>query len=263
MLPGPGTMLTTPGGNPTSAISSAIRSALSGVSSAGFITTVFPAARAGPIFQLQNISGKFHGTIIPTGPERLAQHVVQEAGFDRDDVALDLVRHPAEVAERGRGPGDVEVPAVTHRMSGVERFETRQLFGLRFDQVGQPKEQAATLRSLESSPRPGNAADAAATARSTSRRAGLGDRRDDRTVVRIERLEGRAIERIDERAVDEQTIAEANVRPGPKRHGRGSGRSNPAAQISTGTDGSWPLEMSAGSSGSAFSQTSSMARFGA
>ncbi len=66
--PCPGTMLTTPGGKPTSAISSATRSEVSGVSSAGLRTTVLPAASAGPIFQLQNISGKFHGTIIPTTP---------------------------------------------------------------------------------------------------------------------------------------------------------------------------------------------------
>ena len=34
----------------------------------GFSTTVLPAASAGPIFQLLNISGKFHGTIWPTTP---------------------------------------------------------------------------------------------------------------------------------------------------------------------------------------------------
>ena len=45
-----------------------MRSVDSGVSSAGFITTVLPAASAGPIFQLVNISGKFHGTICPTTP---------------------------------------------------------------------------------------------------------------------------------------------------------------------------------------------------
>ena len=61
-------MLTTPGGMPASTMSSATRSELSGVSSAGFMTTVLPAARAGPIFQLQNMSGKFQGTIIPTTP---------------------------------------------------------------------------------------------------------------------------------------------------------------------------------------------------
>ncbi len=40
----------------------------SGVSSAGFSTIVLPAASAGPIFQLVNMSGKFHGTICPTTP---------------------------------------------------------------------------------------------------------------------------------------------------------------------------------------------------
>jgi hypothetical protein len=37
----------------------------------------------------------------------------------------------------------------------------------------------------------------------------------------------------------------------------------PGCQIWTAVDGSWPLEMRAGSSGSAFSQTSSIDRFGA
>jgi len=45
-----------------------MRSVESGVSSDGFSTTVLPAASAGPIFQLVNISGKFHGTICPTTP---------------------------------------------------------------------------------------------------------------------------------------------------------------------------------------------------
>ena len=40
-----------------SAASSANRSAVSGVSSDGFMTTVLPAASAGPIFQVAIISG--------------------------------------------------------------------------------------------------------------------------------------------------------------------------------------------------------------
>ena len=47
---------------PASAINSAIRKLDSGVISAGFNTTQFPAAKAGAIFQLVNINGKFHGT---------------------------------------------------------------------------------------------------------------------------------------------------------------------------------------------------------
>ncbi|CAB4950316.1 unannotated protein [freshwater metagenome] len=58
----------TPFGKPTSAASSDTRSAVRGVSSDGFITTQLPAASAGAIFQLTNISGKFQGTIEPTTP---------------------------------------------------------------------------------------------------------------------------------------------------------------------------------------------------
>ena len=69
----PVTRLNTPAGTPASATSSARRSAVSGVCSAGFRITVQPAARAGAIFCTAIISGKFHGTIwaqTPTGSRR-------------------------------------------------------------------------------------------------------------------------------------------------------------------------------------------------
>ena len=68
VLPSPVTMFTTPGGKPTSLHSSANASAVSGVNSAGFSTTVFPAASAGAIFHATMRSGKFHGMIWPTTP---------------------------------------------------------------------------------------------------------------------------------------------------------------------------------------------------
>ena len=68
MRPGPTTTLITPSGMPASSASSAKRSAESGVSSAGFSTTVLPAASAGPSFHAAIASGKFHGTISPTTP---------------------------------------------------------------------------------------------------------------------------------------------------------------------------------------------------
>jgi hypothetical protein len=40
----------------------------SGVSEAGFITIVQPAAIAGPILRVPIASGKFHGVIINVGP---------------------------------------------------------------------------------------------------------------------------------------------------------------------------------------------------
>jgi len=55
--------LTTPSGNPASLISSPILKAVKGVYSAGFNTTVQPAARAGPSFQAIIKAGKFHGII--------------------------------------------------------------------------------------------------------------------------------------------------------------------------------------------------------
>ena len=46
-------------------------SAVSGVVSAGFSTTVFPAASAGAIFHASISSGKFHGMIWPATPSGL------------------------------------------------------------------------------------------------------------------------------------------------------------------------------------------------
>ena len=62
------TMLTTPAGSPTSSITSARRYASSGVSGAGFSTTVEPDASAGPIFNMIVKSGTFHGTMQPATP---------------------------------------------------------------------------------------------------------------------------------------------------------------------------------------------------
>ena len=56
-------MLTTPAGNPASWQSSAKASAVRGVNSAGFKTTVFPVARAGAIFHAAMSRGKFQGII--------------------------------------------------------------------------------------------------------------------------------------------------------------------------------------------------------
>ena len=55
--PYPGTTFNTPSGTPASAASSASASAVNGDCSAGFNTTEFPAASAGPSFQAVMISG--------------------------------------------------------------------------------------------------------------------------------------------------------------------------------------------------------------
>ena len=66
----PGTTLITPGGMPARPASSARASAESGVSEAGLITIVQPAASAGPALRRIIAEGKFHGVIAaqtPTG----------------------------------------------------------------------------------------------------------------------------------------------------------------------------------------------------
>ena len=64
----PVTTLSTPAGIPACTASSAKASAQSGVSGAGFTTTVQPAARAGEILRVIMASGKFHGVMAPTTP---------------------------------------------------------------------------------------------------------------------------------------------------------------------------------------------------
>src|SRR6185437_16232786 len=66
--PMPVTTLSTPLGNPASSANSPRRSAVSGVSSAGFNTTVQPAASAGAHFQVASKNGKFHAMTAPTTP---------------------------------------------------------------------------------------------------------------------------------------------------------------------------------------------------
>ena len=66
--PSPVTMLTTPGGSSAWRQMSAKMSAVSGVVSAGFSTTVFPHASAGAIFHASISSGKFQGMIWPATP---------------------------------------------------------------------------------------------------------------------------------------------------------------------------------------------------
>src|SRR5918996_2077351 len=61
--PGPGRTLTTPGGMSASAMIPASSMAVTGVSMAGFSTTVFPVAMAGAIFQTAIMYGTFHGMI--------------------------------------------------------------------------------------------------------------------------------------------------------------------------------------------------------
>ena len=66
--PSPVTMFTTPSGSSACWQTSANKSAVSEVVSAGFNTTVFPVARAGATFHANINNGKFQGIIWPATP---------------------------------------------------------------------------------------------------------------------------------------------------------------------------------------------------
>ena len=66
--PFPTTTWKTPSGRPASSASSTSRTAVNGVSSAGFTTMVLPVASAGPTFHEVMAIGKFHGTMAATTP---------------------------------------------------------------------------------------------------------------------------------------------------------------------------------------------------
>ena len=66
--PRPLTTLTTPGGKPAASKSGAIARIEADACSAGFSTTVFPAASAAPTLAARIASGEFQGTIRPTTP---------------------------------------------------------------------------------------------------------------------------------------------------------------------------------------------------
>ena len=125
---------------PASSTSSARRSAESGVSAAGFSTTVLPQASAGPSFQLAMLSGKFQGTIRPDDAERLAEGRVHPAR-DGDRLAVVLVdRAGVEVEDLG-DHADLAARA-RDRLADVLRLDLGELLGVLLDERREPPQQA-------------------------------------------------------------------------------------------------------------------------
>ena len=164
--PGPTTTFTTPSGSPASSASSEKRRAVSGVSSAGFRTTVFPAASAG-----RELPGGDRQREVPGGDqsddaERLADGEGLPAR-DRDRVA------EQPLGRARRSSGRCRRPSPSRR--GRRRWPCRRC-APRVPRA--PRGGAASVSATECSRRarspgasarqPGRAAFAAATARSTS-----------------------------------------------------------------------------------------------
>ena len=66
--PRPCTTFNTPGGRPAACAASASSEQVIGAHSGGLRMQVLPAASAGPSFQVDSISGAFHGVITTTMP---------------------------------------------------------------------------------------------------------------------------------------------------------------------------------------------------
>src|SRR5205823_14128624 len=90
--PPPVTRLTVPAGKPASDISSTRSVAQCGVSLDGLKTTVFPATRAGIIFQHGIAMGKFHGVMIPATPIGWRMLIAHLSGSSDGVVSPNILR---------------------------------------------------------------------------------------------------------------------------------------------------------------------------
>ena len=152
-LPGPATTLRTPSGRPASSAIRSSSSAVSGVSSAGFSTTVLPAASAGRDLPRGDQQREVPGHDQADHPERLAERHVDAAG-DRDRLARAAA--PGRRRSSGRSPRP-SPSRRARRRSACRRFAPRAW-------PGRPLARRARRR--------GGASSAARSAGATARQAG-------------------------------------------------------------------------------------------
>ena len=119
--PGPATTFSTPSGSPASSAIRSSSSAVSGVSSAGFSTTVLPAASAGADLPGGDRQREVPGHDQADDAERLAEGHVDAAG-DRDRVPEQPLRRAGVVAEGLDDHPDLAA-GVADRLAGVARLE--------------------------------------------------------------------------------------------------------------------------------------------
>ena len=168
--PNPGSMLTTPSGNPASTINSPMRSATEGVCSAGFITTVFPVASAGASFHASISIGKVPGDDLSHHADRLMPGVAEEVAVDGDGLAVNLVGPSGEIAEAADRRRHVHRLRHGNGLAVVQGFEARPAHrhASRSDRRGGGAAVRAPMRASFRHGPCSNAARAALTAFSTS-----------------------------------------------------------------------------------------------
>ena len=135
--------------------------------------------------------------------DRFAVHIIEEAGIDRRQETLELVRHPPEIAEASGGARNVQPARVAHGVARVRRLDADERLGLLIDRIRKLEEKPAALGGVHSRPaflrRLGGINGGVHVLRP-----GLGDLADQRIVVRIRDRNCRVRAAVDEFSVDEQ-----------------------------------------------------------
>ena len=169
-----------------------MRSAVSGVSSAGLSTTVLPAASAGANAQPAIGIGKFHGTIAPTTPSGSWKVTSTPAG-DRDLPAAQPFRRPGVVGDHVADVAGLP-PRVADGVPGVLDLQRGQPLDVRVDRVGEPAQQPGPVAGGHAPATPANAARGPGDGRVGAGQVGRRDGGDDRLGRRVDDLGGRGHE---------------------------------------------------------------------
>ncbi len=149
--PGPATTFSTPSGRPASSASSAKRSALSGVSSAGFSTTVLPGGQRRPELPRRDRQREVPRRDHRDDAERLAERH-RHAAAHRDRVAEQPLGCAGVVAE-GVDDHAHLAARVADRLAGVARLERRELLEVLLDDRRDATQQPRAVRRGDGPPR--------------------------------------------------------------------------------------------------------------
>ena len=127
---------------------------------------MLPHARAGPSFQEEMLSGKFHGTMRPTTPSG-SRKVRSIAAGDGDRLAVPLVDRAGVEVEDVGDHADLAAGAAD-RLADVVGLDPRELFVVLFDEGREPPQQPSPVGGRNRPPSRESARSAAATAASVS-----------------------------------------------------------------------------------------------
>ena len=187
--------------------------------SAGFRTTVLPAASAGARRHVDSISGAFQGMISPATPDRLVHRVVDELVADLERAAVQLGDDAGVVVEVHRRARR-ETARLRDRHTGVEHLDADELVGVLADQCRDPAQHRRALGGRHAGPgtlveRPARSRDGIVDVG----RLPIGDHRDHLVRGRAPGLERPASAACAEGAIDEVALQRERLALGERHRG--------------------------------------------